>query len=55
VNGLLYEPDDWVGMAQKLENLILDRQLGHQLGANARRTIELGWTWRIKFNAWIGS
>jgi glycosyltransferase involved in cell wall biosynthesis len=45
VNGMLYDPDDWESVAQKLAILIGDRQLRHQLGASARRTIELGWTW----------
>ena len=45
VNGMLYDPDDWGSMAQKLAILIGDRQLRHQLGANARRSIEQGWTW----------
>ena len=45
VNGMLYDPDDWGSMARKLAILIGDRQLRHQLGANARRSIEQGWTW----------
>ena len=44
-NGMLHEPDDWVGMAEKLKLLIRDSQLRQYLGANARRTIEAGWTW----------
>jgi glycosyltransferase involved in cell wall biosynthesis len=45
VNGILYDDNDWAGMTQKLEILIRNRQLRHQLGANARHTIEQGWTW----------
>jgi glycosyltransferase involved in cell wall biosynthesis len=45
VNGMLNDPDDWASMARKLAILINDRQLRHQLGAKARRTIEQGWTW----------
>jgi glycosyltransferase involved in cell wall biosynthesis len=44
-NGLLYESDDWEGMETKLRLLIENPELRRQLGANARHTVELGWTW----------
>jgi glycosyltransferase involved in cell wall biosynthesis len=44
-NGLLHEPGDYGAMTGKLLELIGNRRLRRQLGANARRTIEGGWTW----------
>jgi glycosyltransferase involved in cell wall biosynthesis len=44
-NGMLYDPDDWQGMAIKLTVLIQDEHLRQQLGTRARDTIERGWTW----------
>jgi glycosyltransferase involved in cell wall biosynthesis len=44
-NGMLYEPGDHDAMRNKLVELIEDRQLRSDLGANARKTIERNWTW----------
>lgn len=44
-NGLLHEPGDYAAMTGKLLELIGNRRWRQQLGANARRTIERGWTW----------
>lgn len=44
-NGSLHEPGDYPAMTGKLLELIANDQLRQQLGANARRTIERGWTW----------
>jgi len=45
-NGLLYEPEDWPGLAVKLEALLTDPDLRHRLGQEARQTILRGWTWQ---------
>ena len=44
-NGRLHEPGDYPAMTEKLLDLIENDQSRQQLGANARRTIERGWTW----------
>lgn len=44
-NGMLYEPGDYRGFAEKLQQLVADRELRHAMGAIARRTIERNWTW----------
>jgi glycosyltransferase involved in cell wall biosynthesis len=44
-NGLLHQPGDADGMGRKLLELIGDRKLRTRLGANARTSIERGWTW----------
>jgi glycosyltransferase involved in cell wall biosynthesis len=47
-NGLLYEPGDQDAMARKLLEVIGDEARRRQLGAQARLTIENGWTWDIQ-------
>lgn len=44
-NGSLHEPGDYPAMNGKLLELIDNDQWRQQLGGNARRTIERGWTW----------
>lgn len=44
-NGMIHEPGDYPAMTGKLLALIENDQLRRQLGVNARRTIESGWTW----------
>lgn len=45
-NGMLYEPEDWLGLGAKLEALLTDPDLRQHLGAQARQTILQGWTWQ---------
>lgn len=47
-NGLLFEPGDRAAMQHKLLTLIENEDWRQELGANARRTIEAGWTWDIQ-------
>jgi len=44
-NGMLHEPGDYAAMRHKLLILLENRSLRQQLGAQARQTIENGWTW----------
>jgi glycosyltransferase involved in cell wall biosynthesis len=44
-NGRLHEPGDYPDLTGKLLELIENGPWRRQLGANARRTIERGWTW----------
>ena len=44
-NGLLHEPGDYPALTRKLSELIENPDMRRQLGINARRTIERGWTW----------
>ena len=43
-NGVFYDCDDESSMAGKLSALLSDAELRKRLGANARRTVEEGWT-----------
>jgi len=47
-NGMLFEPGDYATMQHKLLTLVEDEDLRQRIGANARRTIENGWTWDIQ-------
>lgn len=44
-NGRLYEPEDFAALTAELLELMEDQPQRQRLGANARRTIERGWTW----------
>lgn len=44
-NGRLYEAEDLAALTAELLELIDDQPQRRRLGTNARRTIELGWTW----------
>ena len=44
-NGRLHEPGDYADLTGKLLELIENDPWRRQLGTNARRTIERGWTW----------
>lgn len=47
-NGLLFDWGDYRAMKTQLVRLIEDDALRRQLGLNARRTIEQGWTWEAR-------
>lgn len=47
-NGMLFEWQDDAGMQAKLLELLANDQLRQNLGMNARKTIEAGWTWDIQ-------
>jgi len=47
-NGMLFEWGDDETMVRKLSLLIADGELRRRLGANARKTIEAGWTWELQ-------
>lgn len=53
-NGMLFEPGDDATMQRKLLALIENKDLRQRLGANARRTIEEGWTWDIQVSRIAG-
>lgn len=47
-NGMLFDWDDVPAMVEKVLQLLKDDSLREELGRNARRTIEKGWTWEIQ-------
>lgn len=52
VNGLLVKPDS-EKLAEKIENLIKNREFADRLGENARKTVEEKFTWKISADTFL--
>jgi glycosyltransferase involved in cell wall biosynthesis len=47
INGLLIKAGDWRDLYLKLKHLLSDEKLRARLGAEARKTVEMNYTWDI--------
>ncbi|MCI5212372.1 MAG: glycosyltransferase family 1 protein, partial [Candidatus Electrothrix sp. ATG2] len=46
ISGLLYPPGDFSALIQRIERLLIDIEFREELGRNARRVIEMRYTWK---------